>query len=69
MIESVDGDTIAAPNPCTARAAMSTPVEPARPQTSEAIEKTTRPIRNIRLRPRMSPARPPSSRKPPNVIA
>ena len=69
MIESVDGDTIAAPNPCTARAAMSTPVEPERPQTREAIEKISTPTRNIRLRPRMSPARPPSSRKPPKVIA
>ena len=69
MIESVDGDTIAAPKPCTARAAMSTPVDPARPQTREATEKMTTPMRNIRLRPRMSPARPPSSRKPPNVIA
>ncbi len=69
MIESVDGDTIAAPKPCTARAATSTPVDPARPQTREAIEKISTPTRNIRLRPRMSPARPPSSRKPPNVIA
>ena len=69
MIESVDGDTTAAPKPCTARAAMSTPVDPARPQTREATEKISTPMRNIRLRPRMSPARPPSSRKPPNVIA
>ncbi len=69
MIESVAGDTIAAPKPCTARAAMSTPVVLARPQASEAIEKIATPMRNIRLRPRMSPARPPSSRKPPNVIA
>ena len=63
------GVLIAAPKPCTARAATSTVVDPARPQTSEAIVKIVTPMRNIRLRPRMSPARPPSSRKPPNVIA
>src|ERR1700744_907288 len=43
MIESVAGDTIAAPKPCTARAATSTPVDPARPQTSEAAEKIATP--------------------------
>src|SRR5581483_3174448 len=39
------------------------------PHASDAAEKMTTPSRNIRLRPRMSPARPPSRRKPPNVIA
>ena len=69
MIESVAGEMIAAPTPCTARAPTSTPIEPASPQTSDAAEKTTIPTMNIRLRPSRSPARPPSSRKPPNVIA
>jgi hypothetical protein len=69
MIDSVDGETIAAPSPCTARAATSTPVDAESPHTRDAIEKSVRPARNIRLRPRMSPARPPSRRKPPNVIA
>ncbi len=40
MIESVAGETIAAPSPCTARAAIKHAVEPASPQTSEAAEKT-----------------------------
>ena len=59
---------IAAPTPCTARAAISTPIEPASPQTSDAAEKSATPIMNIRRRPSRSAARPPSSRRPPNVI-
>ena len=38
MIESVAGEMIAAPTPCTARAATSTPIELASPQTSDAAE-------------------------------
>jgi hypothetical protein len=68
MIDSVAGETIAAPTPCTARAAMRTPIELARPQTSDAAEKTATPIMNSRRRPSRSAARPPSRRKPPNVI-
>jgi len=68
MIASVAGETIAAPTPCTARAAMSTPIEPAMPQTSEASENSAIPTMNIRRRPSRSAARPPSSRSPPNVI-
>ena len=69
MIASVAGEMIAAPRPCTARDATSVPVEFASPHTSDAIEKSTSPDMNIRLRPRRSAARPPSRRKPPNVIA
>jgi len=43
MIASVAGDTIAAPTPCTARAAISTPIEPARPQTMRRKRKQRHP--------------------------
>ena len=69
MIDSVAGEMIAAPRPWTARAAIRTPREPERPQTSDAIEKRPIPIMNMRFRPSRSAARPPRSRKPPNVIA
>ena len=68
MIESVAGEMIAAPSPCMTRAAISTPIEPASPQASDAAEKRAIPIMNMRRRPRRSPVRPPSSRKPPNAI-
>ena len=68
-IESAAGEMIAAPRPCTARAPISIPSDCARPQTSEAAVKTTTPTRKTRRRPSRSAARPPSSRKPPNVIA
>ncbi len=68
MIDSVAGDTRAAPTPCTVRAAMSTALEPASPHTSDAAVKTATPVMKIILRPRRSAKRPPSSRKPPKVI-
>jgi len=68
MIASVAGEMIAAPTPCTARAATSTPIELASPHTSDAPENTTSPTMNMRLRPSRSAARPPSSSNPPNVI-
>ena len=68
MIESVAGEMIAAPSPCTARAAISTPIESARPQASDATAKSAMPIMNMRRRPSRSAARPPSRRKPPKVI-
>ena len=68
-IESAAGEMIAAPMPWTALAAISTPILPARPQTSEASVKSVRPTRKIRLRPSRSAMRPPSRRKPPKVIA
>ena len=69
MIESVAGDTSAAPRPCTARAATSTPIEPASPHASDAREKSATPAMNTRRRPSRSARRPPSSRNPPKVIA
>ena len=68
MIASVAGEMIAAPSPCTARAAISTPIEPESPQASDATENSATPAMNTRRRPSRSAARPPSSRKPPNVI-
>ena len=67
MIDRAAGDTIAAPSPWTARAAISHVSDCARPPASEASEKTTRPSMNIRRRPSRSAIRPPSSRKPPKV--
>ena len=69
MIESAAGEMIAAPRPCTARDAISTASEEASPQANDAAVKTTTPIRNTLRRPSRSAMRPPSSRKPPNVIA
>ena len=43
MIASVAGEMIAAPSPCTARAAISTPIEPASPQASDATENSATP--------------------------
>ena len=68
-IDRAAGEMIAAPMPWTARAPISTEMLLARPQTSEARVKRTSPTRKIRLRPSRSAIRPPSKRKPPNVIA
>ena len=67
MIDSAAGETIAAPRPWTARAAISHVSDCARPPASEASENTTSPSMNIRRRPSRSAIRPPSSKKPPNV--
>jgi len=69
MIASAAGEMIAAPRPCTARDAISTPSDQASPQKNDAIVNTTTPATNTLRRPSRSAARPPSSRKPPNVIA
>src|SRR5580693_2079413 len=64
---STAGEASAPPTPWMARAASSMPAVVARPPASEASVKMVRPAMNIRRRPRMSPARPPSSSSPPNV--
>src|SRR5581483_7254449 len=69
MIDSAAGEMIAAPSPCTARAATRTPPAHARPHSSEASVKTATPTRKTRRRPSRSAALPPRRRKPPNVIA
>ncbi len=69
VIEKTDGDRIAPAAPWATRAPISIADEVERPARSEVAEKSARPIMNMRRRPRMSPIRPPSSRKPPNVSA
>ena len=68
-IDSAAGSTTAAPNPCTPRNAISRPSFLASPQPSDAVVKMARPSMKIRRRPSRSAARPPSSKKPPKVIA
>ena len=64
MIESAAGEMSAAPKPCSARKPISIPEVVAMPFRNDAAVKTTSPTRKSRFRPRRSPARPPSSRKP-----
>ncbi len=51
MIASVVGVTSAAPSPCTARLAMSTPALSASPAASDAAVNSASPIPNSRRRP------------------
>ncbi len=67
MIASAAGEMNAAPRPCSARRADQHPGRRRARSSSDATVKTTRPKRNSRLRPSRSPARPPSSRKPPKT--
>src|SRR3954451_6426743 len=67
MIGRAAGEISAAPRPCSARKPISIPELAARPFSSDAAVKMTSPMRKSRLRPRRSPARPPSKRKPPNT--
>jgi hypothetical protein len=64
MIDKAAGEMSAAPKPWSARKPMSIPDDVARPFSSEAVVKTTRPRRKSRFLPSRSPARPPSRRKP-----
>ena len=66
-IDSAAGERIAAPRPCTARAAISCPSLVARPPANEATPKRMRPKMKTRRRPIRSAMRPPSRRKPPKV--
>ena len=67
-IDSAAGETIAAPSPWAARAAISCPCVAANPAAREATPTTTRPVMKTRRLPSRSAARPPSSRKPPKAI-
>ena len=67
-IVSVAGETIAAPSPCTTRAATSMPPVVAAPPTRLASVNRAMPAMNTRRRPYRSAARPPSSRNPAEVI-
>ncbi len=67
--DSAVGATIAPPTPWMARAASSQASLVAKPPSSEASENRMMPAMNTRRRPSMSPARPPSSSRPPKVSA
>ncbi len=67
MSASTAGEASAPPTPCAARAASSQPAPVARPPASDETVNRVIPARNTRRRPRMSPARPPSSSRPPKV--
>ncbi len=64
----VAGESTAAPMPWTARAAISCHGSCARPPARLATVKRVSPTTNIRLRPKRSATRPPSSMKPAKVI-
>lgn len=68
-IENTDGESIAPAVPWSVRAAISIPSEVEKPQGSENPANETSPTMNSRLRPSMSPSRPPRRRKPPKVSA
>src|SRR3954468_865872 len=62
--ESAAGASSAANKPCSARAPSSMPVFTAAPPRAEATAKPIRPVRKTRLRPHMSPKRPPGDEQP-----
>ncbi len=64
---SVFGPAAAAPRPCRTRANSSQPGEAASAPSSEAAVNRATPPRKSRRRPNRSPARPPSSSRPPNT--
>ena len=68
-IESAAGASSAPPRPCVARKAISDASDHAKPASSELTVKRAMPAMKRRRRPSRSAIRPPSSRKPPNMIA
>ena len=68
-IDSAAGASSAPPRPWVARKAISEPADQAKPASSELTVKRAMPAMNSRRRPSRSAMRPPSSRKPPNMIA
>src|SRR2546421_6059419 len=69
MIASEEAAISAQLNPCTARAPTSVQRSGARPPASEASANSNSATVNVRRCPKWSAARPPSIRKPANVIA
>ncbi len=61
------GDAIAAPTPCSSRAMTSVLSSQAMPHRIEAMVNSATPTMKVRLRPMVSPSRPPSSIRPPKV--
>ncbi len=61
------GDAIAEPTPCSSRAMTSVVSSQATPHSIEAMVNSATPTMKVRLRPMVSPSRPPSSIRPPKV--
>ena len=61
------GEAIAAPTPCSSRAITSVASSQATPHSTEAMVNSATPTMKVRLRPMVSPSRPPSSISPPKV--
>ena len=61
------GEAMAAPTPCSSRAVTRVLSSHAMPHRMEAIVNNETPTMNVRLRPMVSPRRPPSSMSPPKV--
>jgi hypothetical protein len=66
-IDRAAGVIAAAPSPWTARAPISTALEPASPHSSEANVNSATPTSSMRLRPSTSANRPHNNRSAPNV--
>ena len=64
---SAVGEAIAAPTPCSSRAMTNVTSSHASPHRIDAMVNIATPAMNVRLRPIVSPSRPPSSISPPNV--
>ena len=60
MIARLPGTMIAAPMPCTARAAISKAGPGATAQANDAATKSTMPATKVRRSPKLSPAAPPA---------
>ena len=61
------GVAMAAPIPCSSRAVTSVASSQAMPHSAEAMVNSATPTMKVRLRPMVSPRRPPSSISPPKV--
>ena len=61
------GEAIAAPTPCSSRAMTRVLPSHATPHRIEAMVNSATPTMKVRLRPMVSPSRPPSSSSPPNA--
>jgi hypothetical protein len=61
------GEAIAEPTPCSSRAVTSVVSSHAMPHRIEAMVNSATPTMKVRLRPIVSPRRPPSSISPPKV--
>ena len=61
------GEAIAAPTPCSSRATTNVVWSQAIPHRIDAMVNSVTPTMKVRLRPIVSPSRPPSSIRPPKV--